>query len=129
MGIRASANSTKHIGLGEEYSDGAACARMVDPAMMDGARFEASAYQEYVLTPKGRGCFQCWSALAASGARRNLAASGRIPYLLWIAGKGRPVRKLELRSEDGPAARMAMTEVRRNSASGPRRVFGVRKRC
>src|SRR6202043_3200191 len=61
---------------------------------------DGSAYQEYMLTPKGRGVFPVLVALRQwseefSGERDGFAT------LLVDRDKGRPVRKLELRASDG----------------------------
>ena len=61
---------------------------------------DGSAYQEYLLTPKGRGVFPILVALAAMerGIRR---APGRDRHHSGRQEKGKPVRKLELYSQDG----------------------------
>jgi DNA-binding HxlR family transcriptional regulator len=74
---------------------------------------DGSAYQEYVLTPKGRGVFPVLVALrqwseACSGER------GGFPTLLVDRDKGRPVRKLELRAADGRLLGDGDTELRPN---------------
>jgi DNA-binding HxlR family transcriptional regulator len=85
---------------------------------------DGSAYQEYVLTPKGRGVFPVLVALRQwseefSGERDGFAT------LLVDRDTGRPVQKLELRSEDGRPLGDGDTEVRPNSkvriTSSPRR--------
>jgi len=61
---------------------------------------DGSAYQEYVLTPKGRGLFPVLVALRQwseefDGAPQEIATS------LVDRESGRPVRKLELHARDG----------------------------
>ena len=75
---------------------------------------DGSAYQEYVLTPKGRGVLPVLVALRQwseefSGERDGFAT------LLVDRDTGRPVQKLELRSEDGRPLGDGDTEVRPNS--------------
>jgi DNA-binding HxlR family transcriptional regulator len=81
---------------------------------------DGSAYQEYVLTPKGRGVFPVLVALrqwseAFSGERDGF------PALLVDRDKGRPVRKLEVRAADGRVLGDGDTELRPNPAVKRRR--------
>src|SRR6185295_11670233 len=61
---------------------------------------DGSAYQEYVLTPKGRGLFPILVALRQWSEEFSGEIKG-FPTLLVDRDQGRPVRKLELRAEDG----------------------------
>jgi DNA-binding HxlR family transcriptional regulator len=61
---------------------------------------DGSAYQEYVLTPKGRGVFPVLVALRQWTEAFDDAPE-EISTILVDREKGRPVRKLELRSQDG----------------------------
>src|SRR6266700_1228427 len=81
---------------------------------------DGSAYQEYVLTPKGRGVFPILVALRQWSEEFAGKPDG-FPTLLVDRGKGRPVRKLELRSEDGLLLGIGDTEVRSNSGVKRRR--------
>ena len=81
---------------------------------------DGSAYQEYVLTPKGRGVFPVLVALRQWSEEFAGEPDG-FPTLLVDRGKGRPVRKLELRSEDGRLIGIGDTEVRPNSGVKRRR--------
>ena len=81
---------------------------------------DGSAYQEYVLTPKGRGVFPVLVALRQWSEEFAGEPDG-FPTLLVDRGKGRPVRKLELRSEDGRLLGIGDTEVRPNSGAKRRR--------
>jgi DNA-binding HxlR family transcriptional regulator len=60
---------------------------------------DGSAYQEYVLTPKGRGIFPILVALRQWS--EEFEPDPTIATLLVDREKGRPVRKLELRAQDG----------------------------
>ena len=81
---------------------------------------DGSAYQEYLLTPKGRGIFPVLVALRQWSEEFAGEPDG-FPTLLVDRGKGRPVRKLELRSEDGRLLGIGDTEVRPNSSVKRRR--------
>jgi DNA-binding HxlR family transcriptional regulator len=61
---------------------------------------DGSAYQEYVLTPKGRGVFSILVALRQWSEQFDQRPD-QIATLLVDREKGRPVRRLELRSQDG----------------------------
>ena len=61
---------------------------------------DGSAYQEYLLTPKGRGVFPVLVALRQWSEEFDDHPE-QIATILVDREKGRPVRKLELRAEDG----------------------------
>ena len=61
---------------------------------------DGSAYQEYVLTEKGRGTFPILVALRQWSEEFDDRPS-EIATILVDREKGRPVKKLELRAEDG----------------------------
>ena len=82
---------------------------------------DGSAYQEYVLTPKGRGVLPVLVALRQwseefSGERDGFAT------LLVDRDKGRPVKKLELRAADGRLLDDGDTELRPNPRLKRRRI-------
>jgi len=61
---------------------------------------DGSAYQEYVLTPKGRGVFPILVALRQWTEEFD-EAPDEIATILVDRDKGRPVRKLALHAQDG----------------------------
>jgi DNA-binding HxlR family transcriptional regulator len=61
---------------------------------------DGSAYQEYVLTKKGRGLFHVLEALRQWGSE-SFFTPDETTKVLVDRKQRRPVRKLELRSEDG----------------------------
>lgn len=73
---------------------------------------DGSAYQDYVLTPKGQGLFPILVAL-----RQWTEEFGgrKVPTRLVDRKTGRPVRKLELRAHDKRLLGFEETEVRRAS--------------
>jgi DNA-binding HxlR family transcriptional regulator len=78
---------------------------------------DGSAYQEYLLTPKGRGVFPVLVAL------RQWSEEFSGEPLLVDRAKRRPVRKLELRSHDGRLLGDSKTEVRPNPNPKRRRML------
>ena len=81
---------------------------------------DGSTYQEYLLTPKGRGVFPILVALRQWSEEFSCDGGG-FPTVLVDRDNGRPVRKLELRAEDGRLLGTGDTEVRPNSGAKRRR--------
>ena len=79
---------------------------------------DGSAYQEYVLTPKGRGPSRSWSRFG-NGARSSTIRPRRSTTIMVDRAKGRPVKKLELHAEDGRLLSLADTTLKPRPA--PRR--------
>lgn len=82
---------------------------------------DGSAYQEYVLTPKGRGTFPVLVALRQWSEEFDNHPD-EIATILVDRAKGRPVKKLELRAEDGRLLSPADTMLKPRPA--PRRRAG-----
>ncbi len=74
---------------------------------------DGSAYQEYLLTPKGRGVFPVLVALRQWSEEFSFSPGG-CATLLVDREKGQPVRKLELRARDGRMLGAGDTEIRPN---------------
>jgi DNA-binding HxlR family transcriptional regulator len=72
---------------------------------------DGSAYQEYVLTAKGRGAFPVLVALRQWSEQFD-ERPGEIATILVDREKGKPVRKLELYSRDGRLLGFGDTAVR-----------------
>ena len=72
---------------------------------------DGSAYQEYVLTPKGRGTFPILVALRQWSEEFDDHPE-QIATILVDKEKGRPVRKLELHSQDGRLLMAADTALK-----------------
>ncbi|MBR0730086.1 helix-turn-helix transcriptional regulator [Bradyrhizobium japonicum] len=72
---------------------------------------DGSAYQEYVLTPKGRGTFPILVALRQWSEEFDDHPE-EITTILVDREKGRPIRKLEMRAEDGRLLTPADTMVK-----------------
>jgi DNA-binding HxlR family transcriptional regulator len=85
---------------------------------------DGSAFQEYRLTPKGRGVFPVLVALR-QWSEQFSEASGGFPTLLVDRAKGRPVRKLELHAQDGRLLGAGETDVRPNPVAKRRRRTGA----
>jgi DNA-binding HxlR family transcriptional regulator len=82
---------------------------------------DGSAYQEYVLTPKGRAVFPVLVALR-QWSEEFSSGPGEFSTLLVDREKGRPVRKLELHAQDGRLLALGEAEVRPNPRAKRRRI-------
>ena len=76
---------------------------------------DGSAYQEYVLTPKGRGLFTVLVALRQWGAE-SFFGPGECGSELVDRKDGKPVRRLEVRAANGRLLRQGDTVLQRRSA-------------
>jgi DNA-binding HxlR family transcriptional regulator len=77
---------------------------------------DGSAYLEYLLTPKGRGVFPIMVALRQWSEEFD-ARPEEIATILVDKQTGRPVRKLELHSEDGRLLTPADTALKPRAAA------------
>src|SRR3979490_1800519 len=87
---------------------------LVDRGILKMARAsDGSAYQEYVLTPKGRGVFPILVALRQWSEEFSFSPDECATQLV-DRTTGHPVRKLELRAQDGRLLGNGDTEVKAN---------------
>jgi DNA-binding HxlR family transcriptional regulator len=85
---------------------------------------DGSAYQEYLLTPKGRGVFPVLVALRQWSEEFDDHPE-QIATMLVDREKGRPVRKLELYSQDG--RRLSAADTALKPRPGPKASKSVRR--
>ena len=120
LGLRRFGEFQKNIGLAKNILT-VRLRALVDQGILTTApASDGSAYQEYVLTPKGRGVFPILVALRQWSEEFSGEPQG-FPTLLVDRGKGRPVRKLELRAEDGRVLQIGETELKPNPRAKHRR--------
>src|SRR5215813_2627904 len=81
---------------------------------------DGSAYQEYVLTPKGRGLFPVLVALRQWSEEFDETPE-EIGSILIDRKSGRPVRKLELHARDGRLLEFADTTLKARPAAKSQR--------
>jgi DNA-binding HxlR family transcriptional regulator len=111
LGIRRFSEFQKSIGLAKNILT-VRLRALVDHGILKTApASDGSAYQEYVLTPKGRGVFPVLVALRQWSEEFSSAGGGFATQLV-DRNKGRPVRKLEIRSQDGRLLSDVDTELR-----------------
>jgi DNA-binding HxlR family transcriptional regulator len=90
---------------------------LVDQGILEMApASDGSAYQEYVLTPKGRGIFPIMVALRQWSEEFDERPE-EITTVMVDREKGKPVRRLELRSQDGRLLGAADTALKPRPAS------------
>jgi DNA-binding HxlR family transcriptional regulator len=100
LGARRFGEFQKSLGLAKNILAVRLRALVDDGILTTAPATDGSVYQEYVLTPKGRGVFPVLVALRQWSEEFD-DAPGEIATMLVDREKGRPVRKLELRSQDG----------------------------
>jgi DNA-binding HxlR family transcriptional regulator len=116
LGLRRFSEFQKNIGLAKNILT-VRLRTLVDRGILKTVpASDGSAYQEYVLTPKGRGVFPVLVALRQWSEEFGGESSG-FSTLLVDRDKGLPVRKLELRASDGSLLGDGDTEVRPNPAT------------
>jgi DNA-binding HxlR family transcriptional regulator len=120
LGIRRFGEFQKSIGLAKNILT-VRLRALVDHGILKTApASDGSAYQEYVLTPKGRGVFPVLVALR-QWSEEFSCEDGGFKTLLVDRKRGRPVRKLEIRAEDGRLLADGDTELRPHPAVKRRR--------
>jgi DNA-binding HxlR family transcriptional regulator len=113
MGLRRFSEFQKNLGCAKNILT-VRLRALVDQGILKTApASDGSAYQEYVLTPKGRGVFPVLVALRQWSEEFSFAPD-QCATLLVDRDKGRPVQKLELRAHDGRLLGAGDTEVRAN---------------
>jgi len=120
LGIRRFSEFQKNIGLAKNILTVRLRALVEHGILTTAPASDGSAYQEYVLMPKGRGLFPILVALRQWSEEFSGEPKG-FSTLLVDREKGRPVRKLELRAEDGRLLGAGDTELKPNPKVGPRR--------
>jgi DNA-binding HxlR family transcriptional regulator len=118
LGIRRFSEFQKNIGLAKNILTVRLRALVERGILKTVPAADGSAYQEYVLTPKGRGVFPVLVALRQWSEEFSGERDG-FHGLLVDRDQGRPVRKLELRAANGRLLGDGDTEVK--SKAGRRR--------
>ena len=120
LGLRRFGEFQKNLGMAKNILT-VRLRALVDHGILTTApASDGSAYQEYLLTPKGRGVFPVLVALRQWSEEFDDRPE-EIATLLVDREKGRPVRKLELRAYDGRLLRDGDTELRSNPSLKRRR--------
>ena len=113
LGIRRFSEFQKSLGCAKNILTVRLRALVDHGVLTTGPASDGSAYQEYLLTPKGRGVFPVLVALRQWSEEFDDRPE-EIATLLVDREKGRPVRRLELHAHDGRLLRVGDTELRPN---------------
>jgi DNA-binding HxlR family transcriptional regulator len=116
LGIRRFSEFQKSIGLAKNILTVRLRALVEQRILKTAPASDGSAYQEYVLTPKGRGVFPVLVALRQWSEEFSFSPGG-CPTLLVDRDNGHPVRKLELHARDGRLLGVGDTELKPNPAA------------
>src|SRR6478735_10606487 len=121
LGIRRFSEFQKNIGLAKNILTVRLRALVEHGILTTAPASDGSAYQEYVLTPKGRGTFPILVALRQWSEEFDDHPE-QIATILVDREKGRPVRKLELYSQDRRLLTAADTALKPRLAKQTKRV-------
>jgi DNA-binding HxlR family transcriptional regulator len=100
LGLRRFSEFQKNLGCAKNILTVRLRALVEQGILKTAPASDGSAYQEYLLTPKGRGVFPILVALRQWSEEFSREGGG-FPTLMVDRTNRRPVRKLELRSGDG----------------------------
>lgn len=120
LGIRRFSELQKNIGIARNILTVRLRALVDDGILEMAPASDGSAYREYVLTPKGRGVFPVLVALR-QWSEEFVFSPGECATQLVDRSSGQPVRKLELRAQEGRLLGYGNTEVKANPAAKLRR--------
>jgi len=121
VGLRRFGEFQKSLGLAKNILT-VRLRTLVDQGILKTApASDGSAYQEYVLTEKGRGVFPILVALRQWNEEFD-AHPEEIESILIDREKGRPLKKLELRAQDGRLLTVDETTVKLLPAGKRKRV-------
>jgi DNA-binding HxlR family transcriptional regulator len=120
LGVSRFSGFQKSLGLAKNILTVRLRALVEDGVLEAAPASDGSAYQEYLLTPKGRGLFPVLVALRQWSEEFSFAP-GACASILADRDKGQPVCKLELRARDGRLLGVRDTEVRPNPQAKRRR--------
>jgi DNA-binding HxlR family transcriptional regulator len=113
LGISRFSAFQKSLGLARNILTVRLRALVEDGILTNAPASDGSAYQQYLLTPKGRALFPVLVALR-QWSEEFAFAPGACATLLVDRSRGQPVRKLELRAGDGRLLGVGDTELRPN---------------
>jgi DNA-binding HxlR family transcriptional regulator len=124
LGLRRFSEFQKNLGCAKNILTVRLRALVEHDILTTAPASDGSAYQEYLLTPKGRGVFPVLVALRQWSEEFDDRPE-EIATLLVDREKGRPVRKLELHADNGRLLRVEDIELRPNPKLKRRRSASV----
>ena len=124
LGIRRFSEFQKNLGCAKNILTVRLRALVEHGILTTAPASDGSSYQEYLLTPKGRGVFPVLVALRQWSEEFDDRPE-EIATVLVDREKGRPVRKLELHADNGRLLRVDDIELRPNPKLKRRRSASV----
>jgi DNA-binding HxlR family transcriptional regulator len=124
LGIRRFSEFQKNLGCAKNILTVRLRALVEHGILTTAPASDGSSYQEYLLTPKGRGVFPVLVALRQWSEEFDDRPE-EIATLLVDREQGRPVRKLELHADNGRLLRVEDIELRPNPKLKRRRSASV----
>jgi DNA-binding HxlR family transcriptional regulator len=124
LGLRRFSEFQKNLGCAKNILTVRLRALVEHDILTTAPASDGSAYQEYLLTPKGRGVFPVLVALRQWSEEFDDRPE-EIATLLVDREQGRPVRKLELHADNGRLLRVEDIELRPNPKLKRRRSASV----
>lgn len=112
LGFRRFGEFQKHLGCAKNILTVRLRALVDEGILTTAPASDGSAYQEYLLTPKGRGVFPILVALR-QWSEEFACAGAAFADVMIDRDNGRPVRRLELRAQDGRLLSHGDIEVRK----------------
>jgi DNA-binding HxlR family transcriptional regulator len=120
LGTKRFGEFQKRLGLAKNILTVRLRALVDDGILTTAPASDGSAYQDYLLTPKGRGVFPVLVALRQWSEEFDDRPE-EIATIMVDREKGRPVRKLELRSQDGRLLEVGEVTLKPTPASKRKR--------
>jgi DNA-binding HxlR family transcriptional regulator len=121
LGVRRFGEFQKRLGLARNILT-VRLRALVDQGILETApASDGSAYQEYLLTPKGRGVFPILVALRQWSEEFDDRPE-EIGTILVDRDKGKPVRRLELHAQDGRLLTAADVTLKPRTAKPGKRI-------
>lgn len=121
FGVRRFGEFQKRLGLAKNILTIRLRALVEQGILKTAPASDGSAYQEYLLTPKGRGVFPVLVALRQWSEEFD-GRPDEIATLLVDKESGKPVRKLELHAQDGRLLNADDVALKPRKANGGKRV-------
>jgi DNA-binding HxlR family transcriptional regulator len=117
MGLRRFSELQKHLGLAKNILTTRLRALVADGILTTEPASDGSAYQDYVLTPKGRAVFPIMVALRQWGEDFAFAP-GEATNIMVDRETGKRVRPLELHAADGRLLGVGDTAIKPVASAG-----------
>jgi DNA-binding HxlR family transcriptional regulator len=117
MGLRRFSEFQKNLGVAKNILTVRLRALVTNGMLKTEPASDGSAYEEYVLTPKGRAVFPVIVAMR-QWSEEFAFAPGELPTIMVDRSTGQRVRKLELHAQDGTLLGFGDTKLKAAASAG-----------